>query len=273
MDNLPLNLQRLHDEGCRIRDDLISLVEEWPLGLFKTRRTLRQSDSNFKQRVDEKLTEAKRWLNTLGIEILPNSLYDKQVLVRTIYNLENTLLQSSAGIRSAQARIKEIMDDALSMINSVPTAPTSAIARQHLRKAEPIARTAFILMWMDPLNPELDDVCNAIKDVCKSFNVYAFRADDVEHEDRITDLVLQKIADSEFLIADLTGERPNVYYEVGFAHALDKHPILYRKEGTILHFDLLVHNVPEYKNVTELKEHLRKRFEAILGHKPRTVFR
>lgn len=266
------NIQELYDQGCQIRDDLITLVERWPTGFLKFRKSL-VINSAYKEEIDEKLCEAKRWLNTLGMVILPNSLYDKAILVRKLHELELAVLLSSASISTTSASINLMMNDTLALLKSVPPSLLTPRPAQTLQQASHIPRTAFILMWMDPSAPELDDVCNAIKDVCSSFNVYAFRADDVEHEDRITDVVLQKIADSEFLIADLTGERPNVYYEVGYAHALNKRPILYRRQGTRLHFDLSVHNVPEYKNITELKDHLHKRFEAILGHTPRTQFR
>jgi hypothetical protein len=123
----------------------------------------------------------------------------------------------------------------------------------------------FVLMAMDPDDPELEDVYQTIKQVCGTFGLKAYRANEIEHQDRITDLILSEIKSCEFLIADLTHERPNVYYEIGYAHALNKRPILYRKTGTRLHFDLFVHNAPEYKNMTELKGLLKKRLEAILG--------
>lgn len=146
--------------------------------------------------------------------------------------------------------------------------PSVSAAGKHPEASGPrktIPNSAFILMNMDPHDASLLDVCNAIKEECTAFGVHAIRIDDIEHSDRITDRILDMLHTADFIIADLTGERPNVYYEVGYAHALGKRPILYRKYNTRLHFDLSVHNVPEYRNVTELRELLHKRFEAVLG--------
>lgn len=128
--------------------------------------------------------------------------------------------------------------------------------------------TAFVIMAIDPEKPELVDVLQAIKESCKVFGIEARRVDEIEHQDKITNVILDEIRSCEFLIADLSHERPNVYYEIGYAHALNKKPILYRRKGTKIHFDLSLHNIPEYQNTTELKQALTKRLEAILGRSP-----
>jgi nucleoside 2-deoxyribosyltransferase len=124
------------------------------------------------------------------------------------------------------------------------------------------------MMWMDPSRAELIDRADTIKQVFRQFNIGAVRADDIEHESQITDRVLNEIRTSEFLFADLSGARPNVYYEVGYAHALGRRVILYRETGTGLHFDLAGYNCPEYASLRELREKLTKRLESITNRSP-----
>lgn len=145
--------------------------------------------------------------------------------------------------------------------------PTDAAELAQSGTANYRPNTAFVIMAIDDSKPELEDVNTGIKEVFKEFGIEAIAANDIEHEEVITDRILAEIETSEFLIADLTHERPNVYYEIGHAHARNKRVILVRKKGTKLHFDVAHRNCPEFDNLTGLKTLLRKRLEAITNRK------
>jgi hypothetical protein len=180
---------------------------------------------------------------------------------------EFTDVKSSVTIFNASASEIENM---MELIAPTPDNLAGAIVSSQtpgVVKSRP--NTAFIMMQIDDKIPKLEDINNTIKRGFQEFGIHAVRSDEIQHSGIITQKILDEIATSEFLIADLTGERPSVYYEVGYAHALGKRPILYREAGSRLHFDLLVHNVPEYKNVTELGNMLRERLKALTNRNPK----
>ena len=123
------------------------------------------------------------------------------------------------------------------------------------------------MMAIDPNRPELEDVKNGIKEVFNAFGIEAIAADEIEHEGAITDRILDEIDNCEYHIADLTHERPNVYYEVGQAHARQKKVILFRRRGAMLHFDVAHRNCPEYNNTTDLMQQLARRLEAMTNRR------
>lgn len=162
---------------------------------------------------------------------------------------------------AAPKRFDEAASEILDLIDLL--LPMETIPSPSLDTSSYRPNTAFIMMAIDPNEPILEDVKNGIKEVFQEFGIDAISADEIEHEDAITDRILHEIRESEFLIADLTYERPNVYYEIGYAHARRKRVILYRRKGTALHFDVAHRNCPEYENTSALKRQLRKRLEAL----------
>lgn len=113
----------------------------------------------------------------------------------------------------------------------------------------------FILMAMieDPL---LDDAHSAIKRAASKCGMKADRVDDIAFTDQITDKILGSIRCAEFIVADITHERPNVYYEIGYSHAYNKHTCLIARYGTKPHFDIQGYPIIFYKSSTELENEL-----------------
>ena len=63
------------------------------------------------------------------------------------------------------------------------------------------------------------------------------------------------------ITGDLTGERPNVYYELGYAHGVGNEGqdiLLIAKKGSDIHFDIAPLRVPYYRSTEHLRKILRE---------------
>lgn len=90
------------------------------------------------------------------------------------------------------------------------------------------------------------------------------RADEISHTNLITTEILNAISRSDFIVADLTHEKPNCYYEIGFAHSLGRPVIILAKEGTNRHFDISGYRWNYWKDYKDLKTKLEKELDELL---------
>lgn len=86
-------------------------------------------------------------------------------------------------------------------------------------------------------------VKSALEETC-SFD--CVRGDDIFGSNVIMDDVADEIRRADVVIADLTGQNANVFYEVGFAHALDKPVLLMAQSIDDVPYDLRHRRVQEY---------------------------
>ena len=79
----------------------------------------------------------------------------------------------------------------------------------------------------------------------------------------------REIQQAEVVIAEITSANPNVFYEVGYAHALNKPTILLAQRGAPPPFDISSFQVIYYNNTiggkAEVERNLSRHLEAILG--------
>lgn len=108
----------------------------------------------------------------------------------------------------------------------------------------PTNATAFVIM---PFSEDFETVYTGlIKHSLEGLGFDVQRADDIENQRNILRDILEKISTSDLVIADLTGLNPNVFYELGVAHALKKPVILLTQVIEDVPFDLQSYRLVEY---------------------------
>ena len=103
-----------------------------------------------------------------------------------------------------------------------------------------------------------------IKPLANEYDLEAVRVDEIQDSGQISQQILENIACSQIVIAELTGERPNCYYEAGFAHALGKELIFIINEDCDIHFDLSGYRFIKWKTEAQLRRGLKERLESIV---------
>jgi hypothetical protein len=123
----------------------------------------------------------------------------------------------------------------------------------------------FVLM---PFLQEFDEVWqDTIRPTVQQLGLQCYRADNIYGPGVVVHDIWENIASSKLLIADLTGKNPNVFYELGLAHAIEKNVILISRTLDDVPFDLRHHRVVVYsvsgRGLAKLRTDLVESIQAV----------
>jgi hypothetical protein len=157
-------------------------------------------------------------------------------------------------------RISKNQFENLAQLTSEP----EAFARTIVSLAQKLQASNSVLAVMSfSGEPSLTDAFDSFKEVCAEYKYQCDRIDEEADIPRIIPELLQKLSQCAFCIVDITEEKANVYYELGYAEAAKRPVIVTAKKGTSLPFDVKDIPVVFWENQKGLKEQLRKRIKAI----------
>ena len=124
----------------------------------------------------------------------------------------------------------------------------------------------FVLMpFAQELKPVYED---HVRPVIEKAGLQCERADEIRGATVITRDIWERVNRARFLVADLTRQNPNVFYELGLAHAIGKDAILLSQSMDFVPFDLKSNRIIVYdytpRGVKKLEEELAKTVDILM---------
>lgn len=103
-----------------------------------------------------------------------------------------------------------------------------------------------------------------INPVCQEFGYSVVRADKMANSGLITKAIIEQIISADLVIADLTGNNPNVFYELAIRHSYRKPAIQIIKGDTEIPFDVSNMRTILYETTLSGADSAKKEIEAML---------
>ncbi len=155
------------------------------------------------------------------------------------------------------AKHSEFLGSSSASVESTVETSESSLAK------ETPSTDVFVVM---PFSAYLDDhFFFGIRGAVDSCGLNCERGDEMHFTGDIVQEIYNKIKNARIIIAEVTEHNANVYYELGFAHALQKPVILLTGDISKAPFDISGFNHIAYNNIKDLKTKLTDRLSAILG--------
>jgi nucleoside 2-deoxyribosyltransferase len=122
-----------------------------------------------------------------------------------------------------------------------------------------------LVFVLTPFNPDFEEDYEAIKYTVEDLGFRCTRGDDESQSSSILSHILQQVVQARIVIANITGRNPNVFYELGIAHAIGKPVLIVARTAEEIPFDVSAVRVLIYRDPRQLRERLKQWFARSLA--------
>lgn len=116
-----------------------------------------------------------------------------------------------------------------------------------------------------PFTDALKEIYTEVyKPVCIANDLNPWRVDEVARPGSITRDIVEGILDADVIISDLTSKNPNVFYELGIAHASGNKTIMTAQSHDDVPFDIASYRVVFYEHTLNGSRELAKKLDLAI---------
>ncbi|MGD9790125.1 MAG: hypothetical protein AB7Q00_02300 [Phycisphaerales bacterium] len=124
----------------------------------------------------------------------------------------------------------------------------------------------FVFVLMPFADSFFDIYTHGIVKAVQDAGGYAERVDQQIYTEGVHDRICSQIQSAALIVADVTERNPNVMYEVGYAHALDKTVVLLAQDAEDIPFDLRHYPHTIYSQSHDLRDRLSNKVRYFLNN-------
>jgi hypothetical protein len=121
-----------------------------------------------------------------------------------------------------------------------------------------------LVFVLTPFHVQYQETFNVIAATCRDIGLRCLRGDEQNIPGDIINHILGLLIRSRVVVVNIDGRNPNVYYELGIAHAMDKRTILVSNSVNDLPIDIKSRRIIIYKDSIDLKRQLSEELAKLL---------
>lgn len=176
------------------------------------------------------------------------------------------------GLEMENSRLRELLAGRQSQTQDESAKEEETETEEEENRVEQFQKSqhrAFVIM---PFSHEFDDVWNGgIKRACQELKIAALRVDEINLSSGITDDIKKFVKKATTVVVDITGNNPNVMYELGYALGRGKKPIIICQGESKVPFDVAnirhLEYIDSWQGIEDLNKGLKKFLNETLNRR------